>query len=643
MEETDSLKRELEDLTVSFAPDAEKRTIEWKESNLFFGAVSPEDNRHVYLNPKHAESLDIEIPEKKEIDLLINTTSHEVEHTILTQLDSVSEFKQEHPDFQKASFVIMNTIEDVYIDKRRTNRLRGLRSVQAYFAKKYVESSDPVTEMARPEMFVYAFRHIALVGYAKGLKESNNTELKEFSARVKPLIEKAKTTHSNTERHEIGHEVMEILKEYVDDDINNDEYEKPPQGDGNEDAIPDDSEEGEEGDPSEDGDAGDDGEESKEGDESDGDTDENGDNRGEDNRDSEEDADGDNTEEGDDGEINEIDEDGDGDDSLDDLSDEELEDLIDELEELEDDDNANDWNNLPEETDLDEPSPFAEQIKKEIEEEEQQEETEIGRETKERDERIDSDTANISTDEVQEEYDDRLEKDVAEAFREIKTRDRPKPSTSGKEIGVRNYIRNRAGDNTEDRLFLEQKPAEAGDRSITVCVDASGSMSEMKTKIALLGISNACDIIGDRFAAVEFHQNQTNLITGPTENFNTKHLNSFNSGGGTPTASGIQFARSVSDMTPNSENVIIVITDGIANIGLNGQRKGGTNNVPIAQAASQVEKARLEGKRVIGLGVGDDISEGYLEALFGDNYVTTDEEDLADTLLEIYKGQMRTV
>jgi len=243
--------------------------------------------------------------------------------------------------------------------------------------------------------------------------------------------------------------------------------------------------------------------------------------------------------------------------------------------------------------------------------------------------------------------------EIREAFRKIKTREAPKPAEYGQRINVRGVIRKRSGDPTEERLYLEMDQSEVGDRCITVVVDCSGSMDESEIKLALMALADACEQIGDRFTATAYSTEhcrrhgdpgmKTDLITAPTEKFKPEHLDSFNAHGYTPTASGIQDGRALADITPNSEDVLIVITDGVANVDKDSNvHSNEVGNPAMVEAQEQFSAAINEGKRVIGIGVGDHLDDNAMTKIFGNSYIRTDMDKIADLLVEIYRGQMRT-
>ncbi len=279
--------------------------------------------------------------------------------------------------------------------------------------------------------------------------------------------------------------------------------------------------------------------------------------------------------------------------------------------------------------------------------------TEIGLRKEERDNRIEEINNYVSSEKVQEKYEERFADEIREAFRKIKTREAPKAAEYGQRINMRGVIRRRSGDPTEERLYLEMDQSEVGDRCITVVVDSSGSMDELEIKLALMALADACEQIGDRFTATNYSTKttnsrnldvETNLITAPTEKFENEHLDSFKAHGYTPTSSGIRDGRALSDITPNSEDVIIVITDGVANVDIDENLfSDDINNEAMNESEEQFNAAINEGKRVIGVGVGQYLDDKCMQKIFGNSYIRTDMDKIADALVDIYRGQMKTV
>lgn len=331
---------------------------------------------------------------------------------------------------------------------------------------------------------------------------------------------------------------------------------------------------------------------------------------------------------------------------------EEVEDMIEDMEEIDAERDMSEWYDTKE--DYEDPSGFIDSHFDQLQEERTAPEAEIEKRKQNRDNRIEDVRTGVSHQRVKEEYDDRFADEVKEAFRQIKTRSAPQPSEYGQRTNMRGVIRRKSGDKTEERLYMEMEPSEVGDRAITVVLDSSGSMDELEIKLALYALRDATRQIGDNFAAITYdtektgygrstYNVRTNLINGPHERFKPEHLDTFKAHGYTPTASGVDDGRSISELSPNSEDVLIVVTDGIANIDQDGNKHDEhSDNKAMNEANDAVAKAIAEGKRVIGVGVGEHLEDKSMRNIFGENYIRTDMTDIADTLVDIYEDQMNT-
>lgn len=257
-------------------------------------------------------------------------------------------------------------------------------------------------------------------------------------------------------------------------------------------------------------------------------------------------------------------------------------------------------------------------------------------------------TNSISLEEVEKEYQQSLANDIKRAFNRIKNSgNRARTIQKSSHIHMRTVLRNRMTDGYSDpRRYVDLSPAERGDRSVVVCLDASGSMDEKEAKMALLAIARATEYINDDFASFAYTNSITNesksqLITGLDETFKLEHLDSFNTSGGTPTASGIKSARELFAKTQRrKDKIMIVVTDGRANISLDS-----TSNSAVEDTNRQIGNARRDGITVIGLGVGNVDHERMTNSFSnqnGKNYFTSDQDNLADEIIRIYADQMST-
>ena len=329
----------------------------------------------------------------------------------------------------------------------------------------------------------------------------------------------------------------------------------------------------------------------------------------------------------------------------------ELEELKDKMDKNSSERDMTDWYDTN--VDYEKPTQFVEDHFETLQDMRAEPSTEISIRQNERDKRIENVRNSVDSSTIIEKYEKRFSDEIREAFRKIKTREAPKPAEYGQRINVRGVIRKRSGDPTEERLYLEMDQSEVGDRCITVVVDCSGSMDETEIKLALMALADACEQIGDRFTATAYSTDRcrrsnpglkTDLITAPTEPFKPEHLDSFRAHGYTPTSSGINDGRALADITPNSEDVLIVITDGVANVDMDSNHySGGVNNPAMVESNEQFQAAINEGKRVIGVGVGEYLDDNAMNKIFGDSYIRTDMNKIADSLVEIYRGQMRTI
>lgn len=245
-----------------------------------------------------------------------------------------------------------------------------------------------------------------------------------------------------------------------------------------------------------------------------------------------------------------------------------------------------------------------------------------------------------------------LSEDIANAFRQLKTRDVPTPSRKGNALNMDAIVQRQAGDRSRDRLFTRKRTAARGDRAVGVSTDFSGSMNDNHVRVALAAIAEATRIIGDDFAATCWTNDRSRsfgsrrgkatlgVITAPDEQFEWSHLDAFETGGGTPTADGVDDMADLLEDVTAREKVMIVVTDGKPNVEFGGGNESITGDA-VEDAAYKVREARQEGVKVIGLGVGF-VSEETMAKIFGPSgYVTADMDDMAAKLVEVYRQQIR--
>lgn len=215
MEDDNALRKVLRDLSISLSEDGDMRDIEFRDDDEL-GAIN--QDRQITINPEHAEILGVEdeISEKQEFALIVNTESHEIEHDQVTDVDAMEEFAEEYEDSRpRLAAFVWNVIEDIYIDKRRTDRDRGLRPTLALQAELIRENQEPVTEMEPPYKHANAVLHIGKAGGTPvGFEDVEDEDYKDYCAEVRELIDEARSTSIQSERTEIARQIMELIKEY---------------------------------------------------------------------------------------------------------------------------------------------------------------------------------------------------------------------------------------------------------------------------------------------------------------------------------------------------------------------------------------------------------------------------------------------
>lgn len=320
-----------------------------------------------------------------------------------------------------------------------------------------------------------------------------------------------------------------------------------------------------------------------------------------------------------------------------------LQDILDAMDEQADEDASGDWWDTD---DYDTLSDIEQERWEQLQELLEAEKDDLTQDIRDRDQRIDEAWGFYRSEQIRKNiHNSDIVHELTEAFRELKTRDRDLPAESGQSLNMPAIVRQRAGAFNERNLYMHRERAESGDRSVMVSIDLSGSMDEYDVKFALAALAEVADIIGDDLAAAGWRNPMSRnkhyslpLITAPGEKFEDAHLDSFGTGGGTPTASGIREAISLSERMTKEEKIIIVVTDGAANEPLEDDKYGD----PMKHAAEMVEMAKEKGIKIIGLGVGY-IEDEDMQEMFGSDYVKAEMDELATALVDIYKRQMNTV
>lgn len=611
------------------------------------------DGKTIAINPDHDWLDPTEIDGVSHLAITVDTTSHEVEHLRESDLESKKKFMGDHPEAPDLAGAVINILEDQYIDRTRTERWRGL-SITKAFTTRTIMADDG----RRPPMgdipsvsgqLVEGLTQLAFAGYVKGFDDAP-ADVQKFLGWVRPKIEEARHESDPDGRAAIAEEVydelidavpsVEIAERYARArliellrdlaiDIEEREGGKPKPVDLDDiDFDPSDVDEAEADDPGKSGESGEDG-----GGETDG-----------------EPASGKayttfGWEPSDGSDPDEVA------DEVDDIrrASVDVRDIRKEDESVEEIDGS---------TGIDFKARYDRLKKAEAEPEG------WDARTAERDDAIDFNQHtpdalgemgyNVHNHEAIERKlkESGLGREIEEAFRRFKTADDHIEAEEGDRINVDAVVDWVAGDRGVEELYYTRDPAEVGDRAIAVSLDASGSMNSYMddAKVAVAAFAQAVEIIGDKFVANAWQYPgsiETTVITGPDEEFEMEHLDAVSAGGDDPIGYGMREAVQMLDECTARERTLIVVTDGKPHItgGLYDWTDEGVSNPKSAveEAAAYTRDLRRDGYRVIGVGVGNSINEKLMREMFGDDgWLIVDFDGLADTLIDIYRKQMRT-
>lgn len=215
-----SLQKTLKSLTIPLSEDSEKREVNFFTHQSALGAVTQDGD--IKLNKNYEDVIGLEDEDDLLVfALMVDTLSHELEHKMVTDEETISEFKEEYDEKRpRIAAFIRNIVEDGYVDNRRTDRDRGLKPV---LSKKYDlirEDCKPVTEYEPPEKHVQAIYQTIKTGEPGSAAtpigyEDSSDEFKQFCAEAGVLTEKIVNTYIESERTDIAHELMDLIEDYA--------------------------------------------------------------------------------------------------------------------------------------------------------------------------------------------------------------------------------------------------------------------------------------------------------------------------------------------------------------------------------------------------------------------------------------------
>jgi len=215
MKADSSLESVLRDLTIALSEDNQMRDVKFTSDMSKFGYATPDNT--VHINPNHAKMLDVdgEITKEQEFALLVGTHSHELEHQVVTEMNIVKDFVEQYKERPRLASMVINIIEDTYIDKRRTDRDRGLRPTMALFCDLWMDKQKPIHEVNGVAKYMQAVAQIARGGTPKDYHNEEDEEFRNFCAKVRILIEDSKESYVQGEREELAHDIMGLIEDHI--------------------------------------------------------------------------------------------------------------------------------------------------------------------------------------------------------------------------------------------------------------------------------------------------------------------------------------------------------------------------------------------------------------------------------------------
>lgn len=240
MRRTNALKEYLEFLTTVYHPDNKEIEVQWTSDTPHADL----DGNYIAINPNVRDWIGKSLDNANELRILADTVSHEVEHLVKSDLRGKKEFMEAHPEAPKVAGSVYNTFEDVYIDFTRTNRWKGLRVSRAFFVDRVLSNSHRHPKLTSVDTkagkMLEGMLQIALSGYAKGISEIEDEEVKEFLGLVRRRTRELRAIDDVEEREELVEEVTHTLFDIVDLDDAKDfaeDMEIPTGGDFNADDL----------------------------------------------------------------------------------------------------------------------------------------------------------------------------------------------------------------------------------------------------------------------------------------------------------------------------------------------------------------------------------------------------------------------
>lgn len=585
----------------------------------------------VHINPvnawKHKE--DNDLSEKQGLRILLNTVSHEVGHYNHSELDSKKRFVENYPVHGKIAGSVVNILEDVYIDRNRTDRFEGLRRPHRWVRNAREDGFEPHKMDSTADKAIKVLAGTSDTENFRCPVEVEGQFLEDWARKCEVELAKIPDADSQADRVAIAHRLTATLLQKVEDpEIEDEEMEDDILDKETEDLA------------------------------------ERLDDRA---TELDEEMEEENIEEHSDEEISE---------SVKAAAEEEEEETEEPDEDIEPEDSPDG------ETEEESESGSGESSSGESAEDEEKEEGTPGGQNDDLDLTRWEDTNPESQEElVTEESIQQLGKglsqaqqdgvelsdDVIEVLEELGEEDDKKRTVNtakGKTVDVSKAIRRKAGDKSETKIFEKEVTEEQDgeDTAVGITLDASGSMNGggMKQGLTAVGaLGKAQQELDQDFTANTFWSKSaeesgmedldrvdvgTTTITGIEDDFTMDDLDDVDCRYLDPLALGVEEAGKDLKKADAENKLLFVVTDGNPTVLKDGTNaEGGPDQEIVEECRKEVEKHRDLGIEIIGVAAGKSPSEDTMADIFGANeWFRFEQENLAEKLLTVFRNTVDT-
>lgn len=246
--------------------------------------------------------------------------------------------------------------------------------------------------------------------------------------------------------------------------------------------------------------------------------------------------------------------------------------------------------------------------------------------------------------------------DVLEELGEQEDKTRTVNKAKGKKVDVNKVVRRKAGDKSETKIFEKEVDEEqdSEDTAVGITLDASGSMDGggMKQGLTAIGaLGKATKELDQDFTATTFWSDEgdpgtdtvptgTTTLTEVGEDFSMNDLDEAKVRFLDPLALGVENTVEEMEDAEADNKLLFVVTDGDPTVLKDGSNaEGGTDEEIVEQCRTEVEKHRADDFDIIGVAVGKSPSEDTMSDIFGvDEWFRFEQENLAEKLLTVFRN-----